>query len=690
MSWQGSRVAADQTHHVLDGRPLYERRFDSVLPFHAPGLAPVRRRDLAWHIDSNGREAYARRFVSTFGFYEGFAAVTSQEGWHHIRPDGADLSAARYEWCGNFQDGRCTVRTSDGYVHLRSDGAPAYATRWRYAGDFRERMAVVQRDDGRSTHIDEDSRPIHDQWFVDLDVFHKGFACARAEDGWTHVDATGRPVYEHRFARVEPFYNGQARVEQADGRRIVIDRHGETITELRPATGQLGAQGQAPGGSDGRPMRLAVIGTGRVGLVAGAGLAEHGHQVVCADQDEQRIACLLGGEVPIHEPQLEELVARNKAANRLSFTTAIAEAVAGADMVFLTVGTPHNELDGSADLRSIEEAARLVGRALTGFAVIVIKSTVPVGTSMRVRAIIESETSQSFAMAANPEFMKEGNAVDDFLRPDRVIVGVDDQRARETSHRLFTAFEKKGARIITMDIRSAELTKYAANAMLAVRISFINEMALLADQVGADIEQVRAGLGSDPRIGPEHLRPGPGFGGSCLPKDLRALLHAARQSGVSMEVVEAAANANVRQKRWLGARVKAHFGTSLAGRHLTIWGLAFKPDTDDIRESPALELIQDLLEAGAKITGYDPAATEPIRALYGDRIELGLDMYSATRGAHGLVVVTDWQEFRGAHLGRLKETMIEPILFDGRNLWNPEAVRQQGFVYYGIGRGARR
>lgn len=437
-------------------------------------------------------------------------------------------------------------------------------------------------------------------------------------------------------------------------------------------------------------MRLAVIGTGYVGLVAGAGFSDFGNDVICVDLDERRVAGLRRGEIPIHEPRLEELVKRNLAAGRLSFTTQIAEAVPGADVVILAVGTPQSEHDGSADLRYIDEAARQVGRALTGFAVIVTKSTVPVGTADRIRNLVGPETSHPFAVASNPEFLKEGDAVNDFMKPDRVILGVDDERAARVLRNLYTPFVRINDRIMVMDIRSAELTKYAANSMLAVRISFMNELALLAEKVGADVEKVRKGIGSDPRIGPKFLFPGPGFGGSCFPKDIRALAYTARQYGASVEVVEAAERANNRQKRVLGERVIAHFGGSLAGRRIAVWGLAFKPETDDIREAPALTLIKDLTEAGAHVVGYDPAAMDQIRALLGDRIELTTDMYSAAKGAHAVVLVTEWKEFRGADLRRLKDQMVEHVLFDGRNIWEPDAARDAGFTYYAIGRGTLR
>ncbi|MBE7454276.1 MAG: UDP-glucose/GDP-mannose dehydrogenase family protein [Kofleriaceae bacterium] len=433
-------------------------------------------------------------------------------------------------------------------------------------------------------------------------------------------------------------------------------------------------------------MRLAVIGTGYVGLVAGAGFSDFGNDVVCVDLDAARVERMRRGEIPIFEPRLEELVKRNLAAGRLSFTTRTAEAVPGADVVILAVGTPQGEHDGAADMRYIDEAAREVGRALDGFAVIVTKSTVPVGTADRIRALVAAETAHPFAVASNPEFLKEGDAVNDFMKPDRVILGVDDERAARVLRNLYTPFVRINDRIMVMDIRSAELTKYAANSMLAVRISFMNELALLAERVGADIEKVRKGIGSDPRIGPKFLFPGPGFGGSCFPKDIRALAHTARQHGATVEVVEAAERANNRQKRVLAERIKARFGGALAGKRIAVWGLAFKPETDDIREAPALTLIAELIEAGATVVGYDPAAMEPVRAL-GLALELAPDMYAAAEGAHALALVTEWKQFRGADLRRLRAAMAEPNLFDGRNIWDPEQVREHGFHYTAIGRG---
>jgi UDPglucose 6-dehydrogenase len=432
-------------------------------------------------------------------------------------------------------------------------------------------------------------------------------------------------------------------------------------------------------------MRIAVIGTGYVGLVTGAGFSDFGHDVTCVDIDPARVAQLRRGEIPIHEPGLPELVRRNAALGRLRFTSSTAEAVAGAQIAFIAVGTPSGE-DGSADLSYVLEAAAQIGRALDGFAVIVTKSTVPVGTADRVRAAVAAVTQTPFAVASNPEFLKEGDAVNDFLKPARVIIGADDPRAVDAIRELYRGVLRTNDRVHVMDIRSAELTKYAANAMLATRISFMNELARLAEAVGADIEAVRKGIGSDPRIGPKFLFAGAGFGGSCFPKDLRALLDTSRKHGVELGVVGAVEHANERQKKLLGERVLAHFGGSLAERRIAIWGLSFKPETDDIRESPALVVIDQMRAAGARVVGYDPAAQPHIRALYGDAIELARDPYTAATGADALVLVTEWHELRHPDLARLASSMRTRVLFDGRNLWSPSDARAAGFTYYGIGR----
>ena len=431
-------------------------------------------------------------------------------------------------------------------------------------------------------------------------------------------------------------------------------------------------------------MKIAVVGTGYVGLVTGAGFSDFGHDVTCVDIDPARVATLRNGEVPFYEPGLHDLIKRNAGLERLRFTTSTPDAVAGAEIVFIAVGTPSGE-DGSADLGHVLAAARQIGAALTGFTVIVTKSTVPVGTAAKVHAAVASATSQPFAVASNPEFLKEGDAVNDFLRPARVIVGAEDPRAIEVLRDLYRGILRTNDRIQVMDVASAELTKYAANAMLATRISFMNELARLCEVVGADIEAVRKGIGSDPRIGSKFLFAGAGFGGSCFPKDLRALRFTAQSVGVPLGVVDAVERANERQKRVLGERVLAHFGGDLAGKRIAIWGLAFKPETDDIRESPALVLLEQLRGAGATVVGYDPAAMANIKA-HGLVLELAKDGYAAAAGADALVLVTEWHELRDPDLARLKATMRTHVLVDGRNVWPGAEARALGFTYYGIGR----
>ncbi len=429
-------------------------------------------------------------------------------------------------------------------------------------------------------------------------------------------------------------------------------------------------------------MKIAVVGTGYVGLVTGAGFSDFGHHVTCVDIDEARIAKLRAGEVPFYEPGLDELVRRNAARGRLSFSTSTREAVAGVHAVFIAVGTP-SAADGSADLSYVLDAAREIGLGLTGRTLIVTKSTVPVGTADRVRAAVAAVTTQPFAVASNPEFLKEGDAVDDFLKPARVIVGADEPWAVELLRELYRGVLRTSDRIHVMDVRSAELTKYAANCMLATRISFMNELARFCEVVGADIEAVRKGIGSDPRIGNKFLFAGAGFGGSCFPKDLRALLHAARSTEIRLGVIEAVERANERQKRLLGERVLAHFGGKLAGKKIAVWGLAFKPETDDVRESPALVLIDQLLAAGGSVAAFDPKATPNIGEL---GIEPVSDPYEAARGADALVLVTEWHELRDPDLARLHSLMRGPVLFDGRNVWDSAQARKLGFVYSGIGR----
>ncbi len=433
-------------------------------------------------------------------------------------------------------------------------------------------------------------------------------------------------------------------------------------------------------------MRIAVIGTGYVGLVAGAGFSDFGNDVTCVDLDEGRIQRLREGIIPIHEPGLDLLVKRNLEAGRLTFSTRTPEAVADADVVVIAVGTPTTPGSEAADLRYVDAAARDIGKGLTGYAVIVTKSTVPVGTADRVRAAVGAETKHEFSVASNPEFLKEGDAVNDFMKPARVILGVNDDRAAERLRNLYAPFVRTNDRVLVMDVRSAELSKYAANAMLATRISFMNELALLAEKVGADIEKVRKGVGSDPRIGPKFLFAGPGFGGSCFPKDTRALIHTAREFGARVRVVEAVVEANERQKKVLGEKVCAHFGGDLAGKRIAVWGLAFKPETDDIRETPALVVIDELLAAGASVVGCDPIAIDNVKSELGDKIDYALDMYEAAEGADALVLVTEWHPFRRPDFARLKQIMRTPALFDGRNIWPPAQLRELGFHYESIGR----
>ncbi len=432
-------------------------------------------------------------------------------------------------------------------------------------------------------------------------------------------------------------------------------------------------------------MHLAIIGTGYVGLVAGAGFADFGNDVVCADKDASKIERLSRGEVPIYEPGLDALIERNARAGRIQFSTDVAAAMKTADVVICAVGTPP-AADGSADLTAVYAVAETFGRTLDRFKVIVNKSTVPVGTADEVRRIVSGLTTEPFAVASNPEFLKEGAAINDFMKPDRVIIGADDPRARDLLKQLYAPFVRTQDRIQVMDPRSAELTKYAANAMLATRISFMNDLALLAEKVGADIEAVRKGVGSDSRIGPKFLYAGPGFGGSCFPKDLSALLHLADRQGHGLDVIRAVERVNARQKKVLATKIQEHFGGDLRDKVVAVWGLAFKPETDDIRESPALVLLEELLSMGATVRAHDPQAMDNVAASFGDRVSLAPTMYETAQGADALVLVTEWHEFRSPDFRRLKEIMRTPALFDGRNVWPVEEVTRLGFSYRGIGR----
>jgi UDPglucose 6-dehydrogenase len=433
-------------------------------------------------------------------------------------------------------------------------------------------------------------------------------------------------------------------------------------------------------------MKICVIGTGYVGLVAGAGFADMGQDVVCCDIDADKIAMLNRGELPIFEPGLDRLVAHNVEEQRLAFTTDVPAAVAGAEVIVLAVGTPPGP-DGSADLSYIFKAAETAARSLTGWAVLVTKSTVPVGTGDKIEALARSVATNELAVASNPEFLKEGDAVNDFMKPDRIIIGCSDKRAIKTLKALYAPFTRSSDRVMLMDRRSAELTKYAANAMLATRISFMNEMANLCDALGADIELVRRGMGSDARIGPKFLYAGLGFGGSCFPKDLRAALSTGREAGVSMQLLESVNSVNDRQKLRLGQDILRHFGGKVAGLRFALWGVAFKPGTDDIREAPAFVLADQLLAAGAEVVVTDPQALGPARKVLGERVRYETTAYKCAEGADALALVTEWNEYRRPNFERLKKTMRQPVVFDGRNQWDPETLRTAGFTYYGIGRG---
>lgn len=441
-------------------------------------------------------------------------------------------------------------------------------------------------------------------------------------------------------------------------------------------------------------MKVCVFGAGYVGLVTAACLSEMGNSVVCLDVDSQRVARLQAGEIPIHEPGLDALVARNTAAQRLHFTTDAASAVEHGTIVFIAVGTPAAE-DGSADLDHVLAAAATVGAHMRDYKVIVDKSTVPVGTADRVHAAVAAELRRRaavlpYAVVSNPEFLKEGVAIDDFMRPDRVIVGSDDEQATLLMRALYAPFLRNRDRLLVMDVKSAELSKYVANAMLATRISFMNEMALLAEAVGADIEQVRLGVGSDPRIGTHFLYAGCGWGGSCLPKDVRALRHMGQQQGLPLDILGAVQAVNDRQRRLLVERVDARFGADLRGHVFGLWGLAFKPGTDDLREAPSLVLIEQLLARGACIQAYDPVAMPGVAARFEGREGLALvdDPVAAAQGASALLIVTEWREFRSPDFDALRQALREPVIFDGRNLYDPALLQALGFDYRGIGRGA--
>lgn len=433
-------------------------------------------------------------------------------------------------------------------------------------------------------------------------------------------------------------------------------------------------------------MRITVIGTGYVGLVVGACLAETGNDVQCADVDAQKIEGLTRNVLPIYEPGLEEYVERNQAAGRLTFTTDVAAAIAVADVIFIAVGTPPDE-DGSADLTHVRAVADQIGRHATREIVVVTKSTVPVGTAEKVAATIAPHAKHPFHMCSNPEFLKEGAAVDDFMKPDRVVIGVDSAYAQSRMADLYAPFVRTGKPIIFMDIPSAEMTKYAANAMLATRISFMNEIANLCEQVGANVDLVRLGIGSDSRIGPAFLFPGPGYGGSCFPKDVKALMKTSGERGAPMIVLQAVDDANEFQKHRLFHKTSAALGGALQGKRIALWGLAFKANTDDMRESPALTLIEELLAAGATVVAHDPAAMHEAERRLGRRIDYAKTNYEALTGADALVIVTEWNEYRFPDFARVKRALRQPVVIDGRNLYDPGKMVALGFTYRSIGRG---
>jgi len=431
-------------------------------------------------------------------------------------------------------------------------------------------------------------------------------------------------------------------------------------------------------------MKIAVIGTGYVGLVAGACLAESGNDVVCVDKDDAKIRALRRGKMPFYEPGLEELVRRNRQETRLTFTATMPKAVRDSAIVFIAVGTPQGE-EGAADVQHVLAVARDIARAMNGYKVIVNKSTVPVGTSERVRAVIRRETTHPFSVVSNPEFLKQGAAVEDFMKPDRVVIGAEDPRAEEMMRELYAPFTRTGAPVMVMDCASAELSKYASNAMLAARISFMNEVANLCELVGADIDHVRKAIAADRRIGPSFLFPGVGYGGSCFPKDVKAIIHFAAQKDYEFKTLRAVEAVNAYQKTRLLAKMRAHFG-SLKGKTVAIWGLAFKPKTDDMREAPSVALIEGLLAAGAKVQAYDPEAIRVAKAIFGARVTFAPGNYDALRGADGLAVVTEWNEFRRPDFARMRKLMRAPVVFDGRNIYTPQQMKQHGFTYYSIGR----
>jgi UDPglucose 6-dehydrogenase len=470
---------------------------------------------------------------------------------------------------------------------------------------------------------------------------------------------------------------------------------GTTPTLRRHAVAAVAAVDALDPNHEESKMKLTVVGTGYVGLVTGACFAEMGNDVLCIDVDQQKIERLRRGEVPIFEPGLKEIVARNMAAERLHFGTDLKEGVRFGTIQFIAVGTPADE-DGSADMRHVLAAAHSIGRHMTDYKLVVNKSTVPVGTADAVREAIaqgqaERGVNVPYCVVSNPEFLKEGAAVEDFMRPDRIVVGADDERAVHLMQALYAPFQRARNKLVIMDVRSAELTKYAANAMLATRISFMNELALLAEKLGADIEEVRRGIGSDPRISHQFLYAGCGYGGSCFPKDVRALVHSAGSVGEPLHLLHAVERVNERQKRVLVDRIVERFGEDLRDRRFALWGLAFKPDTDDLREAPSRVIVAELLRHGASVTAYDPEAMDEARRVFAgvERLAFAAAPNEALEGADALVIVTEWKEFRSPDFERMRALLRQPVIFDGRNLFDPTLMRDAGFEYFPIGRRAQ-
>ncbi len=438
-------------------------------------------------------------------------------------------------------------------------------------------------------------------------------------------------------------------------------------------------------------MKISIVGTGYVGLVTGTCFSETGVEVTCVDIDEKKIAQLNEGHSPIYEPGLEPMIRRNLEKGRLHFTTDMEAAVKDSEVIFIAVGTPPDE-DGSADLQHVLHVAHDIGRHMEDYLVVVTKSTVPVGTARLVREEVKKAQQEAgkevpFDVVSNPEFLKEGNAVQDFLKPDRIVIGVDSERSEKIMRRLYKPFLLNNHPILFMDIPSAEMTKYTANAMLATKISFMNEIANLCELVGANVEMVRKGIGSDPRIGNKFIYPGTGYGGSCFPKDVKALIRTAKEKGYRLKILEAVEDVNEAQKSVLFRKVKEHFGSDLRGRSFGVWGLSFKPLTDDVREAPALTLIRLLLDAGATVKAYDPAAMEQARRVLGDSITYSSDPYDALVDADALILVTEWPEFRMPNFNVIGKLLKEKVVFDGRNIYDPEEMEEKGFTYYGIGLG---